>query len=104
MIAQKGEDASYQPVVAIGGSVWIIAALNNSQDDSVVSSQYHAEPLVPVTAVFDYSMKRCSLLIWHKFIPIFIPDGQRFPLKSKENSARQEGKDFDVLYSTLYEA
>ena len=104
IIRRLGADASYHPVVTVDAASWIIAALNNPALDSKVSAQFHAQPPVPVTAVSEYIKKRCDLLKKHKFIPIIVLDGQRFPLKSEENSARQEGSNIEDHFMELYEA
>lgn len=99
-----GADPSYRPVIAIDASVWIIAALMNPQLDSYVSSQFHAEPKVPVTAVSNYFTKRCKQLQRNKFIPVVVFDGQRNPLKDEESSARTHDDDEWInLYSELYD-
>ena len=92
------------PSIGIDGSPWIVAALSNPSPDSKVSSQFHAHPAVPVTEVLQYIMTHCSILMKAKFIPIFVFDGQRFPLKIEENDARRDGKDLDALYTALHEA
>ena len=91
-------------MIAVDGSVWIRAALAASQADSMVVSQFHALPMVPVTNVVDDVMKRIATLEKAGFIIIFVLDGQRFPLKREETDACSADKDLDVLYTDLYQA
>jgi hypothetical protein len=87
------ESPQRKAVIAIDVSVWIQSAASNPHVDSIVSSQLHAEPMVPVTAPFDYCDKRCKLLQRNNFTPVVVVDGARNPLKEEENTARTRNDD-----------
>jgi 5'-3' exonuclease len=84
-------DKEDRPVMAIDASVWVRKLLGNPRDDSIALSQYHANPLVPVTAAADYFDKRIDLLRSMKVEPVLVFDGQINPLKSQEHNIRQQG-------------
>ena len=60
-------DSSNELVIAIDGMLWLTAAMNNPSDDSLISSQFHAQPPIPVTAAGNYFTKRCTKLQNNKF-------------------------------------
>ena len=86
----------YVPTIAVDVSVWIRAALGNPRKDSIVSSQFHAVPPVPVMAVAVYVMKRAAQLKRAKFNVILVFDGQRNPMKEEEKENRQSQLDLDT--------
>ena len=85
IIRERGDD-DYIPIIGVDVSVWIRAALGNPRKDSIVSAQFHAEPLVPVMAIVDFILKKAAALTKAEFIVILVFDGQRNPLKAEENS------------------
>lgn len=87
IIRERGDD-DYIPIIGVDVSVWIRAALGNPD-------QFHAVPLVPVTAVADYILKKANALSKDGFIVILVFDGQRNPLKAEENNNRQVKLDIE---------
>lgn len=94
-------DEDDRPVLAVDASVWVRKILNHPRDDSIVLSQYHANPRIPVTAVADYFQKRINLIRSMKFEPILVFDGQINPLKSQEHDIRQGNTDRQSLIQQL---
>jgi hypothetical protein len=85
IIRERGDD-DYIPIIGVDVSVWIRAALGNPRKDSIVSDQFHAVPLVPVTAVADYILKKANALSKAGFIVILVFDGQRNPQRRKRTT------------------
>ena len=79
IIEEKDESASFSPVIAIDVSVLQL------KKTARYLHKFYIRQEVPVTEVFDYTMERCSLLNYYKFMPIVIFDGQRCPCKYTAN-------------------
>ena len=81
IIRRAGANSDYRPHVAVDASVWIRQCLCNPQKNSKVSSQFHANPPVPVVAVSTSVMKKAAILRKNKFDVILVFDGTDHPLK-----------------------
>lgn len=92
IIKEKGANSNHRPVVAIDVSVWEYKALNNPKSDSVVSSEYHAVPKVPVVSVSKAVVAKCKIYNKNGYDVILVLDGTKHPLKDEEHAIRDDSK------------
>ena len=89
-------DSNYHPLIGIDSSVWIRQSLGNPRLDSLVLSEYHSIPSVPVVSVSTYFTDKVNLLRKHKFDCILTFDGTKHPLKDETHAIRDSARSSDV--------
>ena len=92
IIKENGADSDYRPVVGIDVSIWVMKALCNPKPDSIVSSEYHAVPKVPVVSVSKSVVGKCNIYTKNGYDVLLVFDGTKHPLKDEEHAIRDDSK------------
>ena len=82
-----------KPIAGIDVSVWVNACIHGRNNR--VREQYHACPMVPVTAVGDYFSSRIRMFQNFGWECLLVFDGDRNPLKLETNESRKSKIELD---------